>query len=74
MKVPYYTTTTYPGARLVLDDQGLPVYQGLASVTFTVRMKSLVYCVVDGYWLISNICQVILVEKRQLIIAVARYF
>ena len=37
MKVPYYTTTTYPGARLVLDDQGLPVYQGLASPTFTVR-------------------------------------
>ena len=38
MKVPYYTTTTRPGARLVLDDQGLPVYQGLASPTFTVRM------------------------------------
>ncbi|XP_065913302.1 uncharacterized protein [Dysidea avara] len=36
MKVPYYTTTTHPGARLVLDDQGLPVYQGLANATFTV--------------------------------------
>ena len=38
MKVPYYTTTTYPGARLVLDNQGLPVYQGLTDATFTVRI------------------------------------
>lgn len=36
MEVPYYTTTIYPGARLVLDDKGLPVYQGMASATFTV--------------------------------------
>ena len=37
MEVPYYTTTIYPGARLVLDDKGVPVYQGMTSATFTVR-------------------------------------
>ena len=36
MRVPYYTTTVLPGARLVLDSNGLPVYQGLADVRFTV--------------------------------------
>ena len=41
MEVPYYTTTIYPGARLVLDDEGLPVYQGMTSATFTVRSGDL---------------------------------
>ena len=36
MRVPYYTTMVLPGARLVLDSNGLPVYQGLADVRFTV--------------------------------------
>ena len=41
MEVPYYTTTVYPGARLVLDDKGIPVYQGMAQATFTVRPDDL---------------------------------
>ena len=38
MSVPYYTTTVLPGATLVLDSNGLPVYQGLADVRFTVSV------------------------------------
>ena len=41
MEVPYYTTTIYPGARLVLDDKGIPVYQGTTSATFTVSHSEL---------------------------------
>jgi len=37
MEVPYYTTTIFPGARLVLDDKDIPVYQGMTPATFTVR-------------------------------------
>ena len=41
MEVPYYTTTIFPGARLVLDDKGVPVYQGMTSATFTVSHSEL---------------------------------
>lgn len=45
MEVPYYTTTIYPGARLVLDDKGIPVYQGMTAATFTVRSGDLLHTV-----------------------------
>ena len=41
MEVPYYTTTIYPGARLVLDNKDIPVYQGTTSATFTVSHSEL---------------------------------
>ncbi|KAL5466810.1 hypothetical protein EMCRGX_G030960 [Ephydatia muelleri] len=36
MQVPYYTSTPFPGAHLILDSNGLPVYQGQATAMFTV--------------------------------------
>ena len=40
MTVPIYTSTIFPGAHLVTNEQGLPVYQGSAEATFTVCVTS----------------------------------
>lgn len=50
MEVPYYTTTVNPGARLVLNDKGVPVYQGMTSATFTVRLSDSSITKVLFYW------------------------
>lgn len=39
MEVPLYLTSPLPGSHLVINDQGLPVYQTTADVGFTVRTR-----------------------------------
>jgi hypothetical protein len=38
MWVPQYVNSPLPGAKLVLDANGIPVYQGMGTATFTVRI------------------------------------
>ena len=54
MSAPLYTNTPFPGAKLVLNNEGLPIYQGQTDVTFTVSFEtgSTVYCSLHMYYCI----------------------
>ena len=46
MQVPTYISDPLPGSHLVIDNNGLPVYQGNIDVSFTVSCERLTEVVV----------------------------
>lgn len=37
MNIPVYLNSPFPGSHLVIDEQGLPVYQSMEPAQFTVQ-------------------------------------